>query len=396
MPKFDKLKQKIQAALVEKNTYEALQIYRTIRNRCKDQEQASECLDLLFDGIQHFAKGKEETTLVDLAEVYADTLVGLNVTPSEKIYSQLSNILSALPSSLSNNDATSPSNIDLRSKFTNDVFKWSRQNSSTTFRNQRGNPALHKIFAKVHWQQGAFNVARLHFLLANDPEEFSKFLIDYTTTQDITEQDESDNYGAQTVFQLLTYKKLRIAQTFFSIYCRDHPKIRDTFPFRKSPLLNFVWLLLSVLQEKNMNHFVYLLEKYNPILDGDCEYKSHLDKIAQLYFKAPSKSSKGGGMFGELLKGFFPAGSDGGVGSNDNYSADEEIASETIQRMSKSIEELHAKDFSKQNAEADKVNPRGFITEPDMFEDARDDSEGVKESSPAPNAKTKPMEMDLD
>uniref|UniRef100_A0A914PEV7 Bacteriocin immunity protein n=1 Tax=Panagrolaimus davidi TaxID=227884 RepID=A0A914PEV7_9BILA len=92
MPKFDKLKQKIQAALDEKNTYEALQIYRTIRNRCKDQEQALECLDLLFDGIQHFAKGREETTLVDLAEVYADTLVGLNVTPSEKIYSQLSTV----------------------------------------------------------------------------------------------------------------------------------------------------------------------------------------------------------------------------------------------------------------------------------------------------------------
>uniref|UniRef100_A0A914Y2Y1 Uncharacterized protein n=1 Tax=Panagrolaimus superbus TaxID=310955 RepID=A0A914Y2Y1_9BILA len=236
MPKFDKLKQKIETALKEKNTYEALQIYRTIRNRCKDEEQALECLDLLSDGIRHFAKEKEETTLIDLAEVYADTLVGLHVTTSEKIYSQIETILSLLPSFLSKHDPTSPSNVDVRSKFTNEVFKWSRQISTLTFRKQRGDPKLHKIFAKVHWQQGTHNVARLHFLLSNDPQEFAKFMIDYTTNHDESEHDESDNYAAQAVFQLLTYKKLRIAQTFFSFYCRDHPNIRETFPFKKSPM----------------------------------------------------------------------------------------------------------------------------------------------------------------
>uniref|UniRef100_A0AC34GYA9 Golgi to ER traffic protein 4 n=1 Tax=Panagrolaimus sp. ES5 TaxID=591445 RepID=A0AC34GYA9_9BILA len=393
MPKFDKLKQKIETALKEKNTYEALQIYRTIRNRCKDEEQALECLDILFDGIQHFAKDKEETTLIDLAEVYADTLVGLHITTSEKIYSQISTILSALPSSLSNHDPTSPSNVDVRSKFTNEIFKWSRQISTSTFRKQRGDPALHKIFAKVHWQQGSYNVARLHFLLANDPQEFAKFMIDYTTNHDDSEQDESDSFAAQAVFQLLTYKKLRIAQTFFSIYCRDHPSIRETFPFKKSPLLNFVWLILSALQEKNFNHFVYLVEKYNPIMLIYCEYKSHLDRIAQLYFKAPSKSTgMGGGMFGELLKGFMPAATESN-GSGDDYSADEEFANETFQKMSNAIQEQHSKEFYKQNMEADKVNPPGLITEPDMFEDARDDS---KEAAASATATTAPVEMDLD
>ena len=57
MAKFDKLKLKIDLALKEKNTYEALQVYRTIKNRCRGQVQALECLELLFDGVQHFSKG---------------------------------------------------------------------------------------------------------------------------------------------------------------------------------------------------------------------------------------------------------------------------------------------------------------------------------------------------
>lgn len=151
----------------------------------------------------------------------------------------------------------------MRSKVTNDIFKWSRETSTHPFRRLRGDPALHKIFGNVHWAQGAHNVARLHFLLANDPEEFAKFLIDYTTNQDATQEDESDNFGAQAVLQLLTYKKLHVAECFFAIYCRDHPQIRQTFPFKKSPLLNFIWLLLTVLQHQNVSFLFCIHESFN-------------------------------------------------------------------------------------------------------------------------------------
>ena len=137
---------------------------------------------------------------------------------------------------------------DLRSKFVNDVFKWSKDTSTKSFRKLRGDPKLHKIFAKVHWEQGVHNIARLHFLLANDPVLFSKFLIEYTAKKENAEEGEAQDYLAQAVLQLLAHKKLRIAQTFFSVYCRDHPEIKQVFPFKNGPLLNFIWLLLTALQ----------------------------------------------------------------------------------------------------------------------------------------------------
>lgn len=141
---------------------------------------------------------------------------------------------------------------DLRSKFVNDVFKWSKNTSTRSFRKLRGDPKIHLIFARIYWAQGDSNVARLHFLLANDPETFCQFLIDYTTKANRGEND-VDDYIVQAVFLLLAYKKLRIAQTLFIIYCRDHPQIRRKFPFRNNPVFNFIWLLFAVLQNNNVS-----------------------------------------------------------------------------------------------------------------------------------------------
>ena len=120
-------------------------------------------------------------------------------------------------------------------------------------------------------------------------------------------------------------------------------------------------------------------------MDSDCEYKSHLDKIAQLYFKVPSKSQGSGGMFGELLKGFLPSSTEA---IKDDYPADEEMPL-SAQKLSASLVEQHSLDFDTQNTAADKGNPSGLIQEPDMFEDALPNNGDTNEA-------TAPTEMDLD
>lgn len=92
MAKFEKLRSKADNAIKENNIYEALQIYRTVRNRCKDEVQAKECLEMLYSAAIHFGVQDEKTTVLDLAEVYADTLVAFTVKPSDKIYEEIGKV----------------------------------------------------------------------------------------------------------------------------------------------------------------------------------------------------------------------------------------------------------------------------------------------------------------
>jgi len=381
-PKFEKLRQKAEDAIKEKNTYEALQVYRTVRNRCKDESQARECLEMLYKAALHFGAQEEKTTVLDLAEVYADTLANFKIQPSDGIYKEIGEIFNLMPVTITTTPSDSGSH-DLRSKFVSDVFKWSKDSSTRSFRKLRGDPKLHKIFAKVHWEQGSHNLARLHFLLANDPTLFAKFLIEYTSKKENAEEGEAQDYLAQAVLQLLAHKKLRNAQVFFAIYCRDHPDIKQVFPFKNGPLLNFIWLLLSALQLGDFNKFVYLIEKYQPVLHGDCEYKGALDKVAQVFFKVPPKHDSGfGGMFGGLLKGLMPKGIDP---SKEEFSADEEMPEES----KKIVDEFYKSgtvNFNELNSKADQVNPPGLIEEPVV--------EKMEEEPPKPAAE--PSEMDLD
>uniref|UniRef100_A0AC34PVG9 Uncharacterized protein n=1 Tax=Panagrolaimus sp. JU765 TaxID=591449 RepID=A0AC34PVG9_9BILA len=247
----------------------------------------------------------------------------------------------------------------------------------------RGDPQIHRIFARIYWAQGDYNVARLHFLLANDPETFSQFLIDYTAKEGQGENDAED-YITQSVFLLLAYKKLRIAQSLFTIYCRDHPQIRQKFPFRNIPIFNFLWLLFAVLQANNFTLFVYLVDKYRPVLHGDCNHRDYLDKVGQIYFKIPPKN-EGSGLLGGLLKGLLSKGTEV---TKEEFSADEEMS----EQATKNADQLSKvfNDFDALNSAADKTNPPGLIVEPNM--------ESMVEipESQKPSSSQTPTEMDLD
>uniref|UniRef100_A0A7E4VHI2 Golgi to ER traffic protein 4 n=1 Tax=Panagrellus redivivus TaxID=6233 RepID=A0A7E4VHI2_PANRE len=395
MAKFLKLKTKASAAIAEGNTYEALQIFRTVRNRCKDAAHAAECLNMLHDGAVLFGKNKEETTVLDIAEVYAETLNAFNVEPSELIYNQIKELFSLLPSNVSQSNTESS---DLRLNFVNTIFKWSKAVSTRSFRKLRGDPRLHRDFADVYVEQGNNSTAKLHFLLANDPDALSKFLIAYDLAQDGRDDHvslaDSDLHGAQTALQLLTYKKLRVAQAFLVKYTVDHPKIKSSFPYGGRPLLNFVFLLFTVLSEKSFAHFGYLVEKYSPVITAECEYKGLVDKVGQIYFNLPARESGGSfGLLSGLLKGLMPQ--NAGASATEAYSADEAMdPAPTKRALTVWPVNIRSGDFAAQNAAADKVTAPGLLKEPQQEERAalteEDDFHDAREEVP------QTVEMDLD
>ena len=77
---------------------------------------------------------------------------------------------------------------------------------------------------------------------------------------------EVDVFIAGTVLQYLTFKKHIVAALALKVYTENHPAIARGPPF-KHPLLNFIWLLLLAIEQKEtIAAFSTLVEKYKPSL----------------------------------------------------------------------------------------------------------------------------------
>ncbi|KAJ1360130.1 hypothetical protein KIN20_019035 [Parelaphostrongylus tenuis] len=69
--------------------YEAHQIYRTMYFRMILKEQFADLLDLLYSGSKKLADVKEALSAIDLAELYAETLLKAKCKATGKIYEQI-------------------------------------------------------------------------------------------------------------------------------------------------------------------------------------------------------------------------------------------------------------------------------------------------------------------
>ncbi|KAI1732393.1 golgi to ER traffic protein 4 like protein [Ditylenchus destructor] len=143
----------------------------------------------------------------------------------------------------------------------------------------------------------------MHYPVANSPEEFAEFLVDYQQKMSV----EIDTLIVQTVFQILCYKKLKSAIIVFQKYTSGHPDIGPKTPY-DFELINFVWLMLRSIAQRNLAYFTELVETYQQVLARDSNYFSYLDKIGQLYLSLPPASNcqsrSQGGFLGNLLKEF--------------------------------------------------------------------------------------------
>ncbi|PIO59472.1 hypothetical protein TELCIR_19065, partial [Teladorsagia circumcincta] len=114
-----RLEKKAQDCIDRGEFYEAHQVYRTLYFRMIQQENYEDLLQILCTGSQKLGGVKESLSALDLAELYAETLLKAKCEPSEKIFEQLYTMLIQLC------DPNFPlPNADSLNKFISTCVKW--------------------------------------------------------------------------------------------------------------------------------------------------------------------------------------------------------------------------------------------------------------------------------
>jgi len=154
------------------------------------------------------------------------------------------------------------------------------------------------------WSEGNFEQARHHFLLSKDGPSCGHFLIQLSLLKGFT--NETDLFVAQIVLQQLSLKEKKAALETFETYTKYHPKVATTEPPFFTPLLNFIFFLLKIIDIGKLSMFTSLCCLYEKTLKRDSSYDNYLKKIGVLFFGVPPQQQpSSGGIFGDFLNQLF-------------------------------------------------------------------------------------------
>lgn len=249
-----------------------------------------ELAEILFDGSIRLINEKQFQSGADLALLLVEVLSKHKfLIPSEfeKWIYHVASVIEKI-------DA----NIVERETLIVKTIKWS---SSET--NQK-NPTLHKLLAYIMLAEGNYEQARYHSLLSKNGTLCAKILIEHSAKANASE---IDMFIVQVVLNLLILKDKATATDTFMYYTKHHPKIKTSQPPYKTPLLNFAYFLLNIIDDKKLQTFTTLCDLYRTALTRDAEYEKKLEKIGTFYFNAPVKQQniRSGGLFGDLFNQLF-------------------------------------------------------------------------------------------
>jgi len=283
---------KLKISLDTGNFYEAHQIYRTIYFRYSAQSKLSEAEDLLYDGAVELFKKKQISSGTDLAKLYIEVLEKRDDRTEderEKAFQRLASLFQQMP----------------RESPDFDVFKA----KSIQWTSSQDNPSCHsrlrQLLAYNLWSSKRYSESRQNFLYSCDGSGCGKMLIEFH--KDRGYSSEVDVFIVNTVLQYLVLRKHIVAAWALKSYTENHPEIAKTSPPFKHPLLNFIWLLLLAIQQKEtISAFSTLVELYKPSLQRDPGYFEAIDKIGQLFFGLP-EPQRPRGMFSGMMDSFFTA-----------------------------------------------------------------------------------------
>lgn len=162
---------------------------------------------------------------------------------------------------------------------------------------------MHKKIADLMWSESNYEQARHHYLLSKDGVAFGNMLIELSQKKAFAS--EMDLIIAQVVLQLLCLKEKDTALETFSTYTKLHPKISTSKPPYLTPLLNFLYFLLKLIENPNLVAFRSLCELYKVALSRDNYYEKQLQTIGSHYFGLKLQKDTSGGVFGELFNQLF-------------------------------------------------------------------------------------------
>ncbi|XP_040576412.1 Golgi to ER traffic protein 4 homolog A [Lepeophtheirus salmonis] len=285
-----RLHSKLKASLDEGNFYEAHQLYRIINFRLLSGKKYVECEEILFEGANKLFEEQQMSSGVDLSKLYMQILQEGDIDPQERIFVRVSTLYKSIPSE-------SPD----KNTFLSLAIQWSANEGYPN-----GHQRLHQLFAHSLWSIKRYPESRHHFLYSSDGSGCGSMLAEFHFHQGFPR--EIDLFVVGTVLQFLCLRKHVTAAFALLTYVEKHPGIKKGPPYAH-PLLNFVWLLLIAIENKqSLSTFMILIEKYKTSLERDPSYLEYLDKIGQTFFGVPAPKKKlPTDVFSGLFDSFFSA-----------------------------------------------------------------------------------------
>lgn len=270
----------------------AHQMFRTIYFRYSKQDKFLELSDLLFEGAEKLLAAKQFQSGSDLSLLVIETVgkCKFDERQFEKWITSIASLIERIES-----------NVVERETIIVRAVKWSCEGNKQN--PNQGHPLIHKLIANIMAKEQNFEQARYHYLLSKDGVGCAKILIQLSTK---AFNSEVDLVIVQVVLNLLVLKEKDTALVTFNTYTKLHPKIRTVNPPYRTPLLNFVYFLLTIIDDPKLQGFKTLCELYKTALSRDPAYEKQLQLIGISYFGAPTpRPARNNGLFGDLFSQLF-------------------------------------------------------------------------------------------
>lgn len=267
-------------------------MFRTIFFRLSKQEKFLELADLLLDGAEKLIAAAQFQSGSDLSLLLIEVLQKCTFDDKEfeKWITNVGGLIEKIDAGVVERET-----LVVR------AVKWSCEGNKKNL--IQGHPLMHKLIANVFAKEQNFEQARYHYLLSKDGVGCAKILIQISAK---AYNSEADLVIAQVVLNLLVLKEANTALVTFDTYTQLHPKIRTKNPPYRTPLLNFLYFLLKIIEDPKLQAFTTLCELYKPALSRDPAYEKQLQVIGVSYFGAPqARPARQNGLFGDLFSQLF-------------------------------------------------------------------------------------------
>lgn len=231
-----RLNQKLADCLARNDFYEAHQIYRTIFFRLARETKFGAAYKLLVAGATKLLSSGQANSGADLANLLVEMLAGSEGSPAPDLRNQLQvseeTILNDLRSLFAAMAPDSPERAHFVAKALSIAYLPA--------------PALRTQLALVLWREKNYAESRLHFVYSGDSgENVALMLVEYQRAEGFPA--EVDLMIAQFVLQVLAAERKQLAKVAFKVYTSRHPAIGGLEPPFLKPLLNFIFFLLSAI-----------------------------------------------------------------------------------------------------------------------------------------------------
>lgn len=231
-----RLNQKLADCLAKGDFYEAHQIYRTIYFRLAREHKFSAAYRLLVAGATKLLSSGQANSGADLANLLVEMLAGSESSPAPALESQLQVSEEALLNDLRQLFAAITPDSPERAHFVSKALSIAYLPT----------PALRTHLALVLWREKNYAESRLHFVYSGDSgENVALMLVEYHLS--VGFPGEVDLMIAQFVLQVLAAERKQLAAVAFKVYTARHPAIEGLQPPFLKPLLNFIFFLLSAI-----------------------------------------------------------------------------------------------------------------------------------------------------